>query len=259
MKTSWLGFFGLMLVGLGCKVSKKTSDSTPVSHEIWDSLLQKHIDTEGWVNYPGFIQDSQLLNQYLDLLQSAHPNDQNWSRDEQLAYWINAYNAFTVQLIIRHYPVESIKDIKRGIPFVNTVWDIKFIRIEGHAYDLNNIEHGIVRKYFDEPRIHFAVNCASVSCPRLSSRAYTAEKLEEQLSTAARTFLADPLRNQVSAGQVSAIFNWFRGDFTKHAKSLVDFINQYAPGPLPPDTRLEFLDYNWQLNDQQNKAEFQLP
>ncbi len=259
MKTSWLCFFSLMLLGLGCKVSKKASNSKPVSHEIWDTLLQKHIDAEGWVDYPGFIQDSQLLNQYLDLLKSAHPNDQNWSRDEQLAYWINAYNAFTVQLIIRHYPVESIKDIKRGIPFVNTVWDIKFISIEGHSYDLNNIEHGIIRKYFDEPRIHFAVNCASVSCPRLSNRAYTAENLEGQLSSAALTFLADPLRNEVSISQVSAIFNWFRGDFTKQTKSLVDFINQYAPEQVPSDTKLKFLDYNWQLNDQQNKGEFQMP
>ena len=237
-----------LLLG-ACSVSKKASDSNPVTHSIWDSLVQKHVSEEGWVDYPGFIADSNMLNQYLDLLSSAHPNDKNWSPDEQLAYWINAYNAFTVKLIVDHYPVKSIKDIKNGIPFVNTVWDIKFINIEGYEYDLNNIEHGIIRAHFDEPRIHFAVNCASISCPPLLNHAYTPEKLDQQLTDQAKRFLADQSRNKVSEGKVSAIFNWFKGDFKDHSGSLINFINEYAPVKLEENTKLEFLDYNWNLNE----------
>ncbi len=232
-----------------CSVSKKSSDSKPVDHALWDSLLSKNVDADGWVDYQGFQTDSASLIEYLQLLSSAHPNDQYWSDDEQLAYWINAYNAFTVKLIIDHYPVSSIKDIKNGIPFVNTVWDIKFIEIEGHSYDLNNIEHGIIRKHFNEPRIHFAVNCASVSCPVLAKEAYTADKLDQQLTRSARRFLADPLRNRVSEGKVSSIFTWFKGDFTAGSLSLRDFINKYAPEPLPEDKDITFLDYDWNLNE----------
>lgn len=245
----YLFYTALMVWLISCGVSKKTSESKPIDHQLWDSLLQNHVDAVGWVDYEGFIQDSQHLNQYLDLLGSAHPNDRYWSKDEQLAYWINAYNAFTVKLIIDHYPVASIKDIKNGIPFVNTVWDIKFIEIEGHKYDLNNIEHGIIRHHFEEPRIHFAINCASVSCPVLNNRAYTAAQLDQQLDKAARRFLADPLRNRVSKGQVSSIFSWFRGDFKEKAGSLSAYINQYAPSPLDEGTSLSFMDYNWALND----------
>ena len=249
---SKFSYFFLLLVLLSasaCKVSKKMSDSEPVSHESWTGLLSDHVSEAGWVDYQGFQRDSQKLNQYLNLLSSGHPNDKNWSREEQLAYWINAYNAFTVKLIVDHYPVTSIKDIKNGIPFVNTVWDIKFIKIEGYEYDLNNIEHGIIRKYFDEPRIHFAVNCASYSCPKLRNEAYSADRLEEQLTYAAKSFIADPLRNQVSEYKVSSIFSWFSGDFKKKSGTVIKFINQYAPKPIPEEAKLTFLDYNWQLNE----------
>ena len=171
-----------------CKVSKVESEARPISHTLWDSLLQLHVTTSGRVDYKGFIKDSTKLQQYLNLLSSHHPNDKFWTKEERLAYWINVYNAFTVKLIIDHYPVQSIKDIKNGIPFVNTVWDIKFIHIEDQTYDLNNIEHGIIRARFNDPRIHFAVNCASISCPKLLNKAFQAEKLNGQLNEAARSF-----------------------------------------------------------------------
>lgn len=232
-----------------CRVSKKISSSTPVSHDQWTTLLSKHVSPEGYVDYEAFLIDSAQLNQYLQLLSSAHPNDEHWSREEQLAYWINAYNAFTVKLIVDHYPVASIKDIKNGIPFVNTVWDMKFIDIEGHLYDLNNIEHGIIRKHFDEPRIHFAVNCASISCPKLLNQAYLPDHLEEQLTEATKGFLSDPTRNNIAEHQLSSIFSWFKGDFTKSAGSLISFVNQYSTHQLPENAKLTFLDYNWQLNE----------
>ncbi len=236
----------------GCKVGKVRSSSQPISHQIWDSLLQKHVSDDGLVDYEGFIRDSAQLNAYLGLLRQNHPNDKNWSRDERLAYWINLYNAFTVKLVADHYPVASIKDIKNGIPFVNTVWDIKFIEIEGETYDLNNIEHGIIRPRFKEPRIHFAVNCAAISCPKLANRAYTAEKLDAQLTQAARAFLADEKKNQLStdAAQLSKIFTWYSADFKATGKSLIEYINQYAPIALDKGANLTYLTYDWGLNKQ---------
>ena len=159
-----LFFIGLILTTTSCKVKSYYSESAPISHSLWTDILQEHVTEEGWLDYQGVKKDSQRFNEYLRLLNDHHPNPDTWTRDERLAYWINAYNAYTVELILKHYPVESIKDIKRGVPFINTVWDIEFIEIEGRNYSLNNIEHGILRPKFDDPRIHFAINCASYSC-----------------------------------------------------------------------------------------------
>ncbi|MEN0003370.1 MAG: DUF547 domain-containing protein [Bacteroidota bacterium] len=246
-----LFFVALAFLNTSCKVQKYKSDANPISHAIWDSLLQKHVSEAGWVDYEGFIADSTQLNRYLDLLSAHHPNETNWTADERLAYWINAYNAFTVKLIVDHYPVVSIKDIKRGIPFVNSVWDIKFIQIEGATYDLNNIEHGIIRQRFEEPRIHFAVNCASVSCPKLANFAFTATELDTQLTRVAKGFLADPSKNKFVSPQkaeLSKIFSWYGGDFKKEG-DLIDYVNQYAPQQLNADADIDYLDYNWNLND----------
>lgn len=255
---SSLGFlfscFMLMVV-TSCSVKTYPSESQPITHSSWDSLLKKHVDDKGWVSYEGFIQDSSQLNRYLNLLGSNHPNAKNWSREERLAYWINAYNAYTVQLMIRHYPVESIKDIKKGIPFINSVWDISFIQIEGATYDLNNIEHSILRKEFNEPRIHFAINCASFSCPSLLNEAYTADRLEEQLTRQAKAFLADTRRNLITAQEVkvSRIFKWFKSDFTKN-QSLLDFLRPYAPVDISADAKLTYLEYNWTINSQSKNS-----
>jgi len=245
-------FLLLLLLSLtACKVSDYASNSKPIKHTIWDSLLQKHVTSEGLVDYKGIIEDSTRLNRYLDLLSRNHPNEQNWSRDERLAYWINAYNAFTVKLIVDHYPVASIKDIKNGVPFVNTVWDIKFIEIEERTYDLNNIEHGIIRPKFEEPRIHFAVNCAAQSCPKLQHFAYTAGRLDEQLTQSAEEFLANERKNKVSENEValSKIFTWYGGDFKTDGRSIIDYINQYAPVQVNENASISYLDYNWALND----------
>lgn len=243
--------FAFVLLLPFCAQRKIASESQPIEHDIWDTLLQKHVDAEGWVDYHGFQTDSLELNRYLELLSSHHPSDKHWSSDEQLAYWINAYNAYTVKLVADHYPVTGIKTIKNGIPFVSSVWDIKFIQIEDQTYDLNNIEHGIIRKHFAEPRIHFAVNCASVSCPRLSNRAYVAEQLDSQLEEAARSFINDESRNKIgeTPARLSSIFSWFKGDFTKK-RTLRDFINLYAEVEIKPNTDIKYLDYDWGLNDQ---------
>ncbi len=253
---SFTAIFALFVVGFmctNCRSIKRSTDSQPVTHEIWDKLLHQHVKKDGFVDYKGFIKDSAQLNQYLKVISGAHPNDKNWTREEQMAYWINAYNAFTVQLVIRHYPVKSIKDIKNGIPFVNTVWDIKFIRIEGYTYDLNNIEHNILRPVFKDARIHAAVNCASYSCPALRAEAYAAKRLNEQLDDSMRSFLQDNLRNQITdkKAAVSEIFKWFKGDFERDAGSVRKFINRHLSAPIGEKVEITHIDYDWRLNDLQ--------
>jgi hypothetical protein len=236
-----------------CKVADVKSTSEPVSHEQWDSLLKKHVSESGLVDYNGFKNDSVALSSYLHLLETHHPNEKNWTRNERMAYWINAYNAFTIKLVTDHYPVKSIKDIKNGIPFVNTVWDIKFINIEGESYDLNNIEHGILRPKFEDPRIHFAVNCASISCPPLADFAYSAERLDEQLDQSGRRFINDSKRNKIASANkadLSKIFSWFKGDFTKD-QGLITFINRYSDIPLDEKADISYLDYDWDINEVQ--------
>ena len=252
----WKSSILLLLIGLfftACAVQDFDSNSQPISHAVFDSLLRQHVNEAGLVDYEGFIQDSVQFKQYLQLLSKHHPNDQNWTREERIAYWINAYNAFTIKLIMDHYPVASIKDIKNGIPFVNTVWDIKFINIEGAEYDLNNIEHGILRPKYEEPRIHFAVNCASISCPKLQRFAYTGEKLDEQLNEAARDFLIDPDKNKISTDKLvlSKILNWYWGDFKDQYDSRAELVNKYVDEVrVNPDAEVDFLDYDWGLNVQ---------
>lgn len=239
---------------INCNPTVATNpDSDPPSHKSYSSLLKKHVDDEGLVNYKGLLKDRSKLKSYLKTLEENAPN-KDWTENERLAYWINAYNAYTLDLILEHYPVESIKDIgaKIKIPFVNTPWDIKFIKIEGEEYDLNNIEHGIIRKQFDEPRIHFALVCAAVSCPKLRNEAYFPERLDEQLTQAARDFLATESKNSIRSSnkaELSKIFSWYGGDFKKKT-TLIEYINQYAPQKLNKDAEIDFKDYSWDLNEQ---------
>lgn len=234
-----------------CAAIRRNTNSSPINHERWDQLVKKHVKDDGFVDYKGFIRDSMELNRYLDQLSAVHPDDKSWSRNEQMAYWINAYNAFTIRLIVRNYPVESIKDIKKGIAFVNSVWDIKFIKIQGFTYDLNNIEHNILRPVFKDARVHAAINCASYSCPRLRPEAYTSEKLDSQLEDAMKKFLADPLRNKITAdkAEISEIFKWFKGDFDRDAGSLIAYINKFSTQKITDKTELKYLNYNWTLNE----------
>lgn len=246
--------FCLLLLGLAsCSISKVQSEATPITHEDFTNLLKKHVDLDGMVDYKGLITDSLKLNAYLTKLAAGHPNDKNWSRNEQIAYWINAYNAYTLQIVMRNYPVESIKDIGGSIPFTNTVWDQKFINIEGQVYDLNNIEHGILRKQFVEPRIHFALVCASYSCPPLRNEAFEASSLDSQLVDQAKLFINDGDRNRITtdSANVSKIFSWFSGDFKKTSTSVKDFINEYSEIEISEEVDLKYNDYYWNLNEQQ--------
>ncbi|MEO7210957.1 MAG: DUF547 domain-containing protein [Chitinophagaceae bacterium] len=253
MKKTVIAAFITMILG-SCTSIHFHGNGTPPSHDAWTGLVKKYVNADGLVDYKGFISDSGKLNSYLELL-SSNPPGKEWSDNDKIAYWLNAYNAFTVKLIIEHYPLKSIKDLgpKDQVIFINTPWDIKFFEIGGKTMTLNRIEHRILRKDFTEPRIHFALNCASMSCPKLRREAYVGSKLDEQLTDQAKDFLRDESRNKISASspKVSSIFKFYGSDMTKWSgKSLIGYINQYSPVQINADAELQYLDYDWSLNKQ---------
>jgi len=216
-------------------------------HSVWDGLLQKHVSDKGSVDYEGFIKDHDLLIQYLDHLSIGSPNPAK-SQEEHLAYWINAYNAFTVKLIIDHWPLKSIKDIGGNIPMIDSPWSIKFFKIGGVDFDLDTIEHEILRKKFVEPRIHFAIVCASMSCPTLLNQAFVPTELESQLDSQTRAFINDSSKNRISdkSMALSQIFEWFKMDFSEQG-NLRKYIEPYTTVNLP-EGDIEFIEYDWSLN-----------
>lgn len=231
-------------------INSPTSSAAPVSHATWDKLLKNHVNTSGFVDYAGFKKDQTELKKYLDLIEKNAPA-KSWSKDEKLAYWINAYNAFTVQLILDNADkgITSIKDIgsKVKIPFVNTPWDVKFINIGGQKMDLNNIEHGIIRKEFNEPRIHFALVCAAKSCPPLRNEAFVANRLDNQLQDQGEKFMNDTSKNKITqtSAKVTKLLDWYGDDFKK---SKVEIINDYSKTKVNKDATISYMDYNWALN-----------
>ncbi len=222
-----------------------SSAAQKVNHQLFDELLKKYVDNNGMVDYQGFKADKRFA-EYLNEL-SNHPPQSGWTKNEQLAYWINVYNAFTIRLITQYYPVKSIKDISGGL---GSPWDIEFIPIGGKTYNLNQIEHEILRKQFREPRIHFAIVCASISCPALRNEAYVAEKLNRQLNDQARRFINDTAKNSISKNNVklSPIFDWFKDDFMVNG-SIISFLNRYSNITIQPGANRSYLQYNWNLNE----------
>jgi len=236
-------------------------------HSQWENFLQKHVQA-GRVDYDALKRDPSELQSYLEALaQTRRPEFYAASEKTRLAFWINAYNAFTIRLIVDHYPVASIWNVtplwKRplGGPFVEqfiplgNLFPGKPVR---RKLSLNDIEDEILRKDFHDPRVHFTIVCASTSCPTLSSHAYTAAGLDRQLSSAARRFVTDPSKNHYDSASnilyLSEIFRWFREDFEKRG-SLVKFLRPYMDAKTlqrisaaKTGPRIEFNSYDWSLN-----------
>ncbi|MEM9990999.1 MAG: DUF547 domain-containing protein [Bacteroidota bacterium] len=212
------------------------------SHAIWNRLLQENVTEKGQVDYAAIQKNSASLDSYLNTL-SKNPPTESWSKNAQLAYWINTYNAFTVKLIIDNYPVKSITDLHNGKP-----WDVQWIEIGDKTYSLNTIENKIIRPTFKEPRIHFAVNCAAKSCPPLLNRAWTAKNLDYHLDRQTRSFINNAKYNKIEAGkaQVSKIFDWYSEDFGEIAM----YLNRYLSDQILKPGSVTFLAYDWGLNEQ---------
>ena len=233
----------------------------------WDALVKKHVrwlpdGKQSRVDYAGFQADRAALKKVLESLSGVPKSEfDGWTAPQRLAFLVNAYNAYTVELILTKYPdLQSIKDLGS---FVQSPWKKKFFRLLGEERHLDWIEHEQLRPLYAEPRVHAAVNCASIGCPALRDEAFTAAKLEAQLADGMARFLGDRTRNRVRAGrlEVSSIFKWFREDFekghqgyakledvfAKHAAQLSDDPAEQArlrSGTLVPS----FLDYDWSLN-----------
>jgi uncharacterized membrane protein YdjX (TVP38/TMEM64 family) len=223
-------------------------------HGAFDALMRKHVAAGGWVDYAGLKENARSLDQYIDTLALAHFD--RLGRNDKLALLINAYNAFTLRLILDHYPVKSIKDIPAA-----KRWDDKRWKVAGHTWSLNQIEHEQIRPKFREPRIHFALVCAAVGCPPLRAEAYTGAKLEAQLAdqshylhTHVRWFQFDEGGNVV---RLTSLYDWYSDDFGQVAGSVLEFAAKQCPALLKAqnagtDFRVEWLAYDWGLNSMEN-------
>ncbi|WP_027362544.1 DUF547 domain-containing protein [Desulfospira joergensenii] len=219
-----------------------------VDNRIYAGLLKKHV-FRGRVDYDGFKQDEKRLDEYLELL--SRTDLESLSRSGRFAFYINLYNAATIQLVLTEYPgINSIKEIGS---FFSGPWSRKFISLNGRKLSLDQVEHDILRPFFKDPRVHFAVNCASKSCPALLNVPYEGKTLETQLDDQATAFINDPRRNTLRGTTLfaSRIFDWFREDFNDNP---LGFIRQYARGELKEnldggkEIKLDFLPYDWSLN-----------
>lgn len=222
-------------------------------HQVFSDILVKYVNAKGEVDYAGLKKNEMLLDSYLKQLTSSKIT-KTWTVNERLSFWINAYNAFTIKLILNHWQngqLKSIKDIGSTIkiPRVSDGWSIKFIEIDGKTYSLNNIEHDIIRKQFAEPRIHAALVCAAKSCPKLRQEAYEATKLHQQLDAQMLDFLNDSQKNKIEESKMtlSSIFNWYGSDFTAKMP-LVNWVNKYSKTKASATATISFMDYDWSLN-----------
>ena len=257
----------LALLVLGWLLSASAFAQFDHAHPAWDALTKKHVkwlpdNKQSRVDYAGLKADRSELKKVLDGLSAVpKPEFDAWSKPQQMAFLINAYNAYTVELILTKYPdLKSIKDLGS---FVQSPWKKKFFKLLGEERTLDWIEHEQLRPNYADPRVHTAVNCASIGCPALRNEAFTAARLDAQLDDGMLRFMGDRTRNRVKGGslEVSAIFKWFKGDFEQGHKGfnkVEDVFAKYA-AQLSDDsgeqrqlrTRslpVNFLDYDWSLN-----------
>lgn len=230
-----------------------------VDHGLWDYFLNKYVVTDphglNRVDYQNVTaQDRQYLQQYLQQLQSTDVRQLN--RDQQLAYWLNFYNAQTAETVLGAYPVRSIRQIKESFFEVMGPFNIPVVTVLGQTLSLSDIENNVVRANWGDPRIHYALNCASYGCPNLDSRAWQAPDLDARLDHAARQFINSGRAVKVGVlGSVSAskIFKWYKDDFGGSDETVLAHIGQYASGDLAAALngrrRIAYYFYDWSLND----------
>ncbi|MDY8134763.1 DUF547 domain-containing protein [Aquimarina sp. 2201CG5-10] len=234
-KSSLLTYITLMLLCISGKAQNAPD------HAILDQILVLNVSEDGKVDYEGIMKDSSLFYKYFMHL-SENPPTEQWNKEEKLAYWVNAYNAIALKMIIDNYPVESINDL-------HDPWKQRFFKINGKKYCLDEIEHQILRK-MNEPRIHFLINCAANSSPRLLNMAYTPENINDALENMTKEFINDPSKNIITDKKVSLsqIFEWYKDDFNNG--EVVSFINEYSDVKIEKVPRKSYKPYDWKLNKQ---------
>ena len=223
------------------------------SHAIFDGALKQCVKNAR-VDYAALIAHPQDLNRYLDQVASVSKTEfKKWSEPQQIAFLSNAYNAYTLRLIIDHYPLKSIKDIGR---FFSGPWDQPVVKLFGETINLNTLEHKVLRVDYAEPRIHFALVCAAKGCPSLRGEAFVGTRLEEQLADQAKQFLAESTKNRIVASErtvyLSSIFKWYSGDFEKKSGSVLAVLKPYwSENAISTDGfKIRYTDYDWSLNEQ---------
>ena len=228
-----------------------------ISHEAWEELLQKYVDDDGWVDYKTWhadANDRQKLTQYLESLSKANPNAETDAKS-QMAYWINSYNALTIEGIMRVYPTKSIRDHTPKVGGYN-IWNDLYLYVGSAKINLDSIENKVLRK-MGEPRIHFAIVCASTSCPRLMNHAYTGADLEKQLVTNTTDFFSRSRNLQIdpqnSVLKLSSILDWFGSDFGATQQAQIAAVSPYFPEQAKTFVArggysVKYLEYDWSLN-----------
>ncbi|MBN1475381.1 DUF547 domain-containing protein [Candidatus Sumerlaeota bacterium] len=245
----------LALLACGAGQSPLASQPAPsgdlfdLSHAALDAILRARVHA-GQVDYSGLAEDREALDGYLaEAVAVPRGTFETWSESDRLAFLINAYNARTLQLVIDHWPVDSIRDTDA----LGNPWDHFTFPLLGEEVTLNGIEHRMIRPVFHEPRVHFALVCAAVSCPPLRPRAWVGETLDADLEEATRAFLADPASNDLSDPahpRLSALFDWYGDDFAGAAGSVAAFISEHSGLSIPDNAEIDFLDYDWNINSQ---------
>jgi len=243
MKNICVGLLFLMLLITAC--DKATVEVESLSHDSFDILLAKYVDVNGDVNYADFKNDEMVLSEYLDLLKENEPED-SWSDNKKMAYWINVYNAFTIYNILFEYPVSSIMDIESG-----AIWTTRKIKIGGIDYTLDQIENDKLLRAFNEPRVHFAVNCAAASCPPLLNKAWTEDNIQQYYASQTSSFINNMTYNTLmnSSIEVSEIFNWYAADFGGSTQ-IVSYVQQYSTTSIDNAATVMYKNYDWTLNEQ---------
>lgn len=238
-----------------------TAENSPeLNHDNWQQFLDIYLNTDAfgqtYFNYAAVGRQQRLqLRNYIDYLASINPLE--LERDEQLAYWINLYNAVTVDVVLEEYPVNSIREIGGAawglIP--TGPWKIKQVTVNGEALSLDDIEHGIIRPKFQDFRIHFAVNCAAMGCPNLSSEAFTGENVQRLLDEGNRSFVNHQRGVRFQSGRLilSKIYDWYQADFVRSERELLPFLAQYAEPKLSAQLKafngsIRY-EYDWDLNE----------
>ncbi|MEP7267796.1 MAG: DUF547 domain-containing protein [Saprospiraceae bacterium] len=223
----------LVLICIACHKLNGQVDYTK-----YDQLLRSSVSSTGKVNYVWLKKNAAQLN---DLVNEINNTELLLTNPfDKKAYWINVYNVNTLQLIVDHYPLKSIMDLDGG-----KTWDIKRIKIGNKPYSLNQIENEILRKEFNDARIHFALNCTASSCPPLLNEAYMAAKLEDQLDRQTRSFLLKSVVSKNNTITVSKLFEWYATDFV----NIPAFINKYLPNTVPSTSKINYSEYDWKLNE----------
>ncbi len=241
------------------KEVQATKTNSEFSHELFDQVLRKYVNPQGLVDYAGLKSDSGTLESYLNLLAVNAPSDKA-TFQTGLAFWINAYNALTIKGVLDHYPTTSVRKVKLFGGFFSR---IKF-QVGGRSYTLDNIEHDIIRYDFSDPRVHFALVCASLGCPILESRAFVPETLEKRLDNATANFINNPekvrLDRENGVLHLSQIFEWYTEDFEDTHGTVINFISEYLPEVdaaflKEEEVEIQYLEYDWSLNAQSSVEE----